>query len=63
MTLCACLGRKQPGKVMDFPLSTDLTARDKGPIWIVYPRDDIPELRNPRMDANWIWQLAKIEVK
>lgn len=42
---------------------TELTPRDKGPIWIVYPRDVHPELRNPQVDAKWIWQLAKIEIK
>lgn len=41
----------------------ELTARDKGPIWVVYPRDDHPELRNPKVDAKWIWQLATIDIK
>ena len=34
----------------------ELTARNRGPIWVVYPRDDFPELRNPTADARWIWQ-------
>lgn len=42
---------------------TELTPRDKGAIWIVYPRDVHPELRSPQVDAKWIWQLAKIEIK
>ncbi len=41
----------------------ELTVRDKGPIWVVYPRDDHPELRNPKVDAKWIWQLANIDIK
>ncbi len=41
----------------------ELTARDKGPIWVVYPRDDHPELRNPKVDAKWIWQLANIDIE
>lgn len=48
-----------------FALSMDgaeLTVRDKGPIWIVYPRDDHPELRNQNVDSKWIWQLAKIDI-
>jgi hypothetical protein len=40
-----------------------LTARDKGPIWIVYPRDDYPELRDPKINDRWIWQLKAFEVK
>jgi hypothetical protein len=40
-----------------------LTPRDKGPIWIVYPRDDYPELRDPKINDRWIWQLKAIEVK
>lgn len=41
----------------------ELTARNRGPIWVVYPRDDFPELRNPTADAKWIWQLVKIDIK
>ncbi|MCH8188080.1 MAG: molybdopterin-dependent oxidoreductase [Proteobacteria bacterium] len=41
----------------------ELTARDKGPIWIVYPRDDHKELRNQKVDAKWLWQLSKINVQ
>jgi hypothetical protein len=40
-----------------------LTPRDKGPIWIVYPRDDHPELRNPQINERWIWQLQALEVR
>lgn len=40
-----------------------LTLRDKGPIWIVYPRDDHPELDDPLINSRWIWQLQRIEVR
>jgi hypothetical protein len=40
-----------------------LTPRDKGPIWIVYPRDDYPALRDPKINDRWIWQLKAIDVK
>ena len=40
-----------------------LKVRNKGPIWIVYPRDDFPELKNPYEDRKWIWQLYSLEVK
>lgn len=41
----------------------DLTARDKGPLWIVYPRDDHPELQNGRSDHRWVWQLNALRVE
>lgn len=40
-----------------------LTRRDKGPIWIIYPRDAHPELRNEKTDAKSIWQLVKLEIR
>lgn len=39
-----------------------LSRRDKGPIWIVYPRDGFTELQDERYDAKWAWQLNRIEV-
>ena len=40
-----------------------LTVRDKGPLWIVFPRDDYPELNDPRVDLQWVWQLRAIEIR
>lgn len=40
-----------------------LTARDKGPLWIVYPRDDHGELADERMDQRWVWQLNRLELR
>ena len=40
-----------------------LTLRDKGPIWIVYPRDDHSELDDPVVNARWIWQLVELGVE
>lgn len=40
-----------------------LTTRDKGPVWIVFPRDDYPSLNDPRVDLLWVWQLEAIEVR
>ncbi len=40
-----------------------LTRRDKGPIWIVYPRDGNPRIQDERHDARWVWQLVRIEVR
>ena len=41
----------------------DLLPRDKGPVWIVYPRDEKPELRDPRFDSRWVWQLKALQVR
>jgi hypothetical protein len=41
----------------------ELTVRDRGPIWIVYPRDDFPELRNERVNARWVWHLNALMVQ
>ena len=40
-----------------------LSRRDMGPIWIVYPRDDFPELQLETINARWVWQLIEIEVR
>lgn len=40
-----------------------LSRRDMGPIWIVYPRDDFPELQIETVNARWVWQLTEIEVR
>ncbi|MDD9727564.1 molybdopterin-dependent oxidoreductase [Roseovarius sp. SK2] len=40
-----------------------LLASDKGPLWIVYPRDDHRELQDIRYDYRWVWQLVRLDVK
>ena len=40
-----------------------MSVRDKGPIWIVYPRDDHSELQSTEQNAKWIWQLAGIDLR
>jgi len=37
-----------------------LTLRDKGPLWVVYPRDDHRELDDPEINSRWIWQLVEL---
>ncbi len=39
-----------------------LTPRNKGPWWIVYPRDDHEELQDIRYDTRWVWQLNRLEI-
>lgn len=40
-----------------------LTLRDKGPLWIVYPRDDHPELASGNYNSRWIWQLKSLQIR
>ena len=40
-----------------------LQPRDKGPFWIVYPRDDHDELQDIRYDYRWVWQLIRLEIR
>lgn len=42
---------------------TRLLPSDKGPLWIVYPRDDHAELQDIRYDYRWVWQLIELDVK
>lgn len=41
------------------PLGRD----DKGPLWIVYPRDDHEALQDIRYDYRWVWQLYQLDVR
>ena len=36
---------------------------DKGPLWIVYPRDKWRRLQDIRYDYRWVWQLNRLTVK
>lgn len=40
-----------------------LTPEDKGPLWIVYPRDDVGELQDIRYDYRWVWQLDSLTIQ
>ncbi len=42
---------------------TYMRVRDKGPIWIVYPRDAHSELSTVQTNARWVWQLYRLRVK
>lgn len=49
------IARKMDGKPM--------TRRDKGPYWIVYPRDQNTDLAEPHYDHRWVWQLWRLQVQ
>lgn len=40
-----------------------LLPSDKGPLWIVYPRDQHAELQDIRFDYRWVWQLQWLEIR
>jgi hypothetical protein len=40
-----------------------LRVRDRGPLWIVYPRDEFPELVSDIVNTRWVWQLDRLEVR
>lgn len=39
-----------------------LTLRDFGPVWVMYPIDDHPELRDSRYNNRLVWQLQVVEL-
>lgn len=39
-----------------------LKADDKGPFWIIYPRDQHAKLQDIRYDYRWVWQLNALRV-
>lgn len=36
------------------------TRRDKGPLWVVYPRDSDKSLHDAKYDHRWAWQLRQL---
>jgi hypothetical protein len=55
-------------KKYDVLLATHMNGKqmevsDKGPIWIVYPRDDHPELQDAKFNDRWVWQLKELRVE
>ncbi|HZJ94108.1 MAG TPA: molybdopterin-dependent oxidoreductase [Thiopseudomonas sp.] len=40
-----------------------LTLADKGPLWVVYPRDEHRKLQDIRFDYRWVWQLKQLSIR
>ena len=40
-----------------------MSVRDKGPIWVIYPMDDNPELQREIFNSRLVWQLKSISVE
>lgn len=41
----------------------EMSVRDKGPLWVVYPYDSTPEYQSELIYSRSVWQLARIEVQ
>lgn len=41
----------------------ELSRRDKGPYWLMYPIDAFKELQDPAYNNRLIWQVVKIELR
>ena len=40
-----------------------MSIRDKGPAWVIYPRDDYSELQDERHNFKWVWQVGAVSFK
>ncbi|WP_253913391.1 molybdopterin-dependent oxidoreductase [Pseudoruegeria sp. HB172150] len=40
----------------------EMSVRDKGPFWVIYPMSDHPELQDPGYNDRLIWQLSDVEL-
>lgn len=41
----------------------EMSVRDKGPIWVIYPMDDNPDLRDEQYNGRLVWQLKSISAE
>lgn len=41
----------------------EMTVRDRGPLWVVYPRDTTAALMEPRYNDRWVWQLRELVIE
>ncbi|PXA98120.1 oxidoreductase [Nostoc sp. 3335mG] len=41
----------------------EMTVRDRGPLWVVYPREDHAELLEPHRNDRWVWQVRELNVQ
>lgn len=40
-----------------------MSVRDKGPLWLIYPRDQYERFQSEEHNFKWIWQIRRFEVK
>lgn len=52
-----------PDVIIAYKMNGELMKiRDKGPLWLVYPLSDRPELQTQETHGKMIWQIAKLTV-
>ncbi|MCR3972760.1 molybdopterin-binding oxidoreductase [Aeromonas veronii] len=56
-------GSKYSVLLADKQDSKELTLRNKGPLWIIYPLTEHPELDKELYHSRMVWQLTAIESK
>ena len=51
------------GVVIAYKVNGDyISVREKGPLWVIYPFDDQPDLKTETIYGRSIWQLTRLEV-
>lgn len=51
------------GAIIAYKMNGDyMSVREKGPLWIVFPFDDRPELKTETNYSRCVWQLASIDI-
>ncbi|QXB97821.1 molybdopterin-binding oxidoreductase [Aeromonas sp. FDAARGOS 1418] len=56
-------GEKYPVLVAEKQDGKALTLRNKGPLWVIYPLTDHPELNKELYHSRMVWQLTALESK
>lgn len=55
--------RRYPVLLADTQDGKPLSVRTKGPLWIIYPKDQHEELASDSHNAKWVWQVRALELK
>jgi hypothetical protein len=51
------------GVIIAYKVNGDyITVREKGPLWVIYPFDEQPDLKTETIYGRSIWQLTRLEV-
>ena len=54
---------RQEGPILAFWMNgEEMSLRDKGPLWIIYPFDDNADFRNEEIFRRSVWQLDRLDV-
>jgi len=54
---------QQDGPILAYWMNgQEMSIRDKGPLWIIYPFDDNADFRNEEIFRRSVWQLDRLEI-